>query len=88
MVAGVTATSSELVLTGELTGDFIALDGRDGKVVYRFNTGGPIGGGVITYQVEGKQYIATTSGATNTRLWRTPPASSTIVVFSLPRSVN
>jgi PQQ-dependent dehydrogenase (methanol/ethanol family) len=88
MVGAVTATSSDLVLTGELTGDFIALDGRDGKVLYRFNTGGPIGGGVITYQVEGKQYVATTSGATTAFLWRTPPASSTIVVFALPTTPN
>src|SRR5262249_22866546 len=88
MVAGVTATSANLVITGELTADFIVLDGRDGSVLYRFNTGGLIGGGVITYQIEGKQYIATTSGAANAFLWRTPPASSTVVVFSLPKTAD
>ncbi len=31
-------------------------------MLYRFNTGGSIGGGVITYALDGKQYVATTSG--------------------------
>ena len=40
MVAAVTATSGDMMFTGEMTGDFLALDARNGKVVYRFNTGG------------------------------------------------
>jgi hypothetical protein len=35
----------------------------DADVLYRFNTGGSIGGGAITYAVDGKQYIAAASGA-------------------------
>ena len=58
MVAAVTATSADLVFTGELNGDFIVLDGRDGSVLYRSNTGGAISGGIVTYQVGGKQYVA------------------------------
>jgi alcohol dehydrogenase (cytochrome c) len=87
MVAAVTATSADLVFTGELNGDFIVLDGRDGSVLYRSNTGGAISGGIVTYQVGGKQYVAVTSGAA-TRFWRMPPASATVVVFSLPKIEN
>ena len=83
MLASVTTTSADLVFTGELTGDFVVLDGRRGDVLYRFNTGGPVGAGVITYAVNGKQYVAVTSGAT-APFWRTPPASSTLVIFALP----
>jgi alcohol dehydrogenase (cytochrome c) len=83
MVASVTMTSADLVFTGELTGDFVAFDARDGNVLYRFNTGGPVAAGVITYMAGGKQYAAVMSGATN-RFWRTPPASSTVIVFALP----
>ncbi len=83
MVAAVTSTSADLVFTGEITGDFIALDGRDGKVLYRFNTGGPINGGVITYSINGKQYIAVMSGNA-TAFWQARPGSSTAVVFALP----
>ena len=49
MVAAVTTTAGNLVLTGELTGDFDVFDARNGDVLYRFNTGGPVGGGVVTY---------------------------------------
>ena len=40
MLAAVTATAGDLMFTGELTGDFLALDARNGNVVYRFNGGG------------------------------------------------
>ena len=83
MVAAVTTTSSDLVFTGEMTGDFIVLDARDGKVLYRFNTGGPINGGVISYSVNGKQYVAAMSGNA-TSFWQARPGSSTAVVFALP----
>jgi alcohol dehydrogenase (cytochrome c) len=46
MVAAVTATKGNVILTGELTGDFLAFDARDGKELYRFNTGGAIGAGI------------------------------------------
>ena len=82
MLAAVTATSSDLLFTGELDGDFLVLDGRDGAVLYRFNTGGAMTGGVVTYQTGGKQYVAATSGSA-TFFWRTPPGSATVIVFSL-----
>ena len=83
MLAAVTATSSDLLFTGELDGDFLVLDARDGAVLYRFNTGGAMNGGVVTYQAAGKQYVAATSGNA-TFFWRAPPGSATVIVFSLP----
>jgi alcohol dehydrogenase (cytochrome c) len=83
MLASVTATSAYLVFTGELTGDFVVVDAGRGDVLYRFNAGGPVAAGVITYAVNGKQYVAVTSGAT-AGFWRTPPASSTLISFALP----
>ena len=68
-------------------GDFIVLDGCDGSVFYHSNTGGTISGGMVTYQVGGKQYMAVTSGAA-TRCWQVPPAAATVVVFSLPKIEN
>jgi alcohol dehydrogenase (cytochrome c) len=83
MLAAVTVTSSSLLFTGEVTGDFLALDATDGKVLYRFNTGGPMIGGVVTYEVDKKQYVAGVSGGTNA-FWRTPPGSATVVIFAAP----
>jgi alcohol dehydrogenase (cytochrome c) len=83
MLASVTTTATDLVFTGELTGDFLVLDAGEGNVLYHFNTGGPVTAGVITYAIGGKQYVGVMSGAA-VRFWRTPPASSTVIVFSLP----
>ena len=85
MLAAVTVTSADLLLTGELDGDFLVLDARDGTVLYRFYTGGAMNGGVVTYQVGGKQYVAVTSGNA-TYFWRRPVGSATVIVFSLPAS--
>ncbi|MEW6128166.1 MAG: PQQ-binding-like beta-propeller repeat protein [Acidobacteriota bacterium] len=83
MVATVTTTSADLIFTGEITGDFLVLDARNGKELYRFNTGGPINGGVITYAINGKQYVAVMSGNA-TAFWQARPGSSTAIVFALP----
>jgi len=83
MLAAVTLTSTDLLFTGELDGDFLVLDARDGTVLYRFNTGGAMNGGVVTYQAGGKQYVAVTSGSA-TRFWRAAPGSATVIVFSVP----
>jgi alcohol dehydrogenase (cytochrome c) len=84
MVAAVTATKGNVVFTGELTGDFLALDARDGNVLYRFNTGGGIGGGVVTYQEAGKQYVAVMSGRPSP-LWVNEIAGApTVFLFALP----
>jgi alcohol dehydrogenase (cytochrome c) len=83
IVAAVTTTAGNLVLTGELTGDFLALDARTGDALYRFNTGGPMGGGVVTYEAGGRQYIAAASGSPS-NFWTLRNAGSpTIVVFGL-----
>ena len=62
MVASVTTTASGLVLTGETTGDFLVFDAATGRELYRFATGGPMGGGIISYEAQGRQYIAAESG--------------------------
>ena len=40
-------------------------------------------GGVVTYSINGKQYVAVASGAAN-GFWAVPPGSATIIVFALP----
>jgi alcohol dehydrogenase (cytochrome c) len=82
MVAAVTATGGGLVFTGEMTGDFIALDAADGTERYRFNTGGGINGGIASYAVAGRQYVAVTSGGGT--LTFGGGGSPTVFVFALP----
>jgi alcohol dehydrogenase (cytochrome c) len=83
MLASVTTTSANLVFTGELTGDFVVMDQSRGDVLYRFNTGGPVTTGVITYAVNGKQYVGVASGLT-AGFWRATPGPSTLTIFALP----
>jgi alcohol dehydrogenase (cytochrome c) len=83
MLAAVTATAGGMLFTGELTGDFLAMDARTGDVLYRFPSGGAIVGGVISYAVEGKQYVAAVTGMA-AGFWQATPGSWTLVVFALP----
>ncbi len=82
LVAGITVTSGGLLFTGDLNSDFLAIDASNGKTLYRFNTGGSVGGGVISYEVKGKQYVATTSGVVSGFFGGS--GTSAIVIFSLP----
>jgi alcohol dehydrogenase (cytochrome c) len=82
LVAGVTATSGGMLFTGDLNSDFLAIDASNGKTLYQFNTGGSIGGGVISYEIGGKQYVATTSGVVSGFFGGS--GTSAIIVFALP----
>jgi len=82
LVAGVTVTSGGVLFTGDLNNELLAIDASNGKTLYRFNTGGSIGGGVITYEIDGKQYVATTSGVVSGFFGGS--GTSAIIVFSLP----
>jgi alcohol dehydrogenase (cytochrome c) len=84
MVGAVTATAGGLVFTGEITGDFLAFDAETGQELFRHDTGGPIGGGVVTYAVSGRQYVAVTSGRAS--IWFGIHGSPRIMVYALPAS--
>jgi len=49
--------------------------------LYKFNTGGTVGGGVVTYELGGKQYVATTSGVVSGFFGGS--GTSAIIVFAL-----
>ena len=82
MVSAVTTTGGGQVFTGELDGDLMAFDARSGEVLYRFNTGGSIGGGIVSYSKGGKQYVAVASGRASFLFG--PEGAPTVFVFALP----
>ena len=49
---------SDVLFSGSREGYFMALDARDGSVLWRAITGGQISSSPITYEVDGKQYVA------------------------------
>jgi glucose dehydrogenase len=83
MLAALTPTAGGVVFTGDLNGDFLALASATGKILYLFYTGGAIAGAASTYLVDGKQYVAITSGNASRSVWHTTGAA-TVFVFALP----
>ena len=62
LVAGVTPTAGGVLFTGDLGGSFYAFDKATGAQLLKLKVDGSIAGGVVTYSVRGKQYVAFTSG--------------------------
>jgi alcohol dehydrogenase (cytochrome c) len=61
---GTLSTGGNLVFSGNLHGDFRAIDAKTGKVLWSKNLGSGIGAGPVTYSVDGKQYVAIVVGRT------------------------
>jgi alcohol dehydrogenase (cytochrome c) len=83
VVSGVTATAGGIVLAGDNAGSFFVLDTATGTVLKKLVTGGALSGGVITYEQNGRQYIAYTSGNVSRTVFGAGGRPS-IVVMSLP----
>jgi alcohol dehydrogenase (cytochrome c) len=60
--SGILTTATDLLFTGGREGYFQALDARTGALLWKAALGGPIVSGPMTYQVDGKQFIATAAG--------------------------
>ncbi len=82
MLASVVATAGGVLFTGDVAGDFLVLNDATGDVLYRFHTGGALSGGIASYSVDGRQYVAATSGGM-TPFWQRVGGSSTVFVFAL-----
>jgi len=63
---GVSTTDGGLGFAGGGDGVLRAFDLKTGKVLWTFQTGHPIAAGPSIYSVDGKQYVAITSGGTPT----------------------
>jgi alcohol dehydrogenase (cytochrome c) len=60
--SGVLTTDSGLTFTGDAMGNFLALDSTDGKSLWHAGSGSKIASSPITYQLDGRQYVVTSSG--------------------------
>lgn len=60
--AGVLTTDSGLTFTGDAMGNFLALDSSDGKTLWHAGSGSHIVSSPITYELDGRQYVLTSSG--------------------------
>ncbi|MEO6981813.1 MAG: acido-empty-quinoprotein group A [Edaphobacter sp.] len=60
--AGVLTTASGLTFTGDAYGNVLALDTSNGKTLWHAGTGSPMQSSPITYELDGRQYMVTSSG--------------------------
>ena len=61
--AGVLTTDSGLTFTGDASGNVLALDTATGKSLVACQDGGsPMQSSPITYELDGRQYVLTSSG--------------------------
>jgi outer membrane protein assembly factor BamB len=60
--SGILTTASDLLFVGGREGYFHVLNAKSGVLLWKVNLGGPMIAAPITYQVDGKQYVAIASG--------------------------
>jgi alcohol dehydrogenase (cytochrome c) len=65
-LSGTLSTASGLVFSGDMDGNFFALNARTGARLWNYQTGSGIYASPITYAVGGKQYVLLGSGTTLT----------------------
>ncbi len=56
------ATGGGLVFGGDVNGRFRAFDDRTGEILWEVNLGSPVSGFPVTYAVDGRQYVAVSTG--------------------------
>ena len=85
------ATGGGLVFGGDVNGRFKAFDHETGEVLWEINLGSAVTGFPITYAVDGRQYVAVSTGSGGTSAHFTgltpelrPSAGNNLFVFGLP----
>jgi alcohol dehydrogenase (cytochrome c) len=56
---GILTTAGQLLFTGDVSGNLLALDPDDGRTLWHINAGGSLGSSPMTYELDGRQYVIT-----------------------------
>ena len=72
-----------LVLTGDTKGNFIAFEAKTGQLLLNKHLGDPIGGGIVTYEIGGVQYVAVAGGMKNTVTQQTDSGPAWVAILSV-----
>jgi alcohol dehydrogenase (cytochrome c) len=60
--SGILTTASDLLFVGGREGYFMAMDARNGELLWKAVVGGQVSSGPMSYSVSGKQYVAISAG--------------------------
>jgi alcohol dehydrogenase (cytochrome c) len=69
--SGILTTAGHLLITGDISGDLMALDPATGKPLWHVYAGGRLTGSPMTYELNGRQYLLT-------------PVDSVLCAWALP----
>ena len=75
------------MFTGDAKGNFLVLDSGTGKLLLRTALGGALAGGMVTYRIEGRQYVAFTTGNIS-RSTNEMAGTPTLVIMGLPDAAH
>jgi alcohol dehydrogenase (cytochrome c) len=65
--SGLLSTASGVIFSGDAEGNFLAVDSRSGKFLWRFQMGSALHGtSAITYMLDGRQHVLVPAGSTLT----------------------
>jgi alcohol dehydrogenase (cytochrome c) len=65
--SGLLSTASGVIFSGDAEGNFLAIDARSGKFLWRFQMGSALHGtSAITYMLDGRQHVLVPAGSTLT----------------------
>jgi alcohol dehydrogenase (cytochrome c) len=89
LFAGILVTKGGVVFTGDLRGRALAFDAKTGKELWKFQTGSGINASPMTYELEGKQYIAILSGlGGDPSFYYSAPKGGMLWVFAIEGKVD
>jgi alcohol dehydrogenase (cytochrome c) len=75
--SGLLSTATGLIFSGDAEGNFLALDSRSGKLLWRFPMGSALHGtSAITYMLDGRQHVLVPAG-THLMSWALPDVART-----------
>jgi alcohol dehydrogenase (cytochrome c) len=89
LFAGILATKGGVVFTGDLRGRVLAFDAKTGKELWKFQTGSGINASPMTYELDGKQYVAILSGlGGDPSFYYSAPKGGMLWVFAIDGKVE
>ncbi len=82
VLGAITPTAGGVVFAGDMEGTLFALDAGTGESLLTVETGGAIGGGIVSYGADSSQRIAVASGMVSP-IWPTPQVNAQLIVYGL-----
>jgi alcohol dehydrogenase (cytochrome c) len=89
LFAGLLVTKGGVLFTGDQRGRFLAYDAKTGKELWKFQTGSGINASPITYELDGKQYLAVLSGlGGDPSFYYSAPKGGMLWIFAIDGKVD